>query len=459
MIQRYSRFIVIGLILIGAAFLRLRLLNADLTIDEVWSLKLASQMHSPLDIFSLHSDNNHYLNTLWLYVLGPLQPFWMYRLPAFLCGMILVAVLIKEGWKKNPLMGTILGLLFALSPFFVFYSAQARGYGPAMLFAYLAFLSMRRVIENQRMRDAWLCALFCMIGLLCQLVFVHVYVALLSWSLIALWTIPAHRSCRLLAAANLPVAALILLLSKTDLSWMQIGGAPAATLLDAGKETVMLLFGIPQDNPVILLCGIASMFAVLIGIQQTFKKSKSMGVFLITLLGISPILWLIIIHPPFIYARYFAPLMVWVLLMVGVQITKGIASKKAWISNGALLLFSMFLASALLADIHLSDHKRDYTDALKTLISSATTDPITIGSHTDFRTELLLWFYAMRAETDKKIQYLNREARQTTTPDFWILDGEIESGTDILIKEEKIYEVIGNTVKGKPKWIVFKARS
>lgn len=447
------------LILCIATLVRVRLLNADLSIDEVWSLKLASQMHSPLDVFSLHSDNNHYLNTLWLYFLGPLQPFWIYRLAAFLCGMTLIALVMKEGWKKRPLLGMILGLAFALSPFFVFYSAQARGYGPATLFAYLAFLSMQTLIHKQQMRDALVFGLLCIIGFLWQLVFIHVYIALLVWSLVALWNAPGNGSYTLPAAAHLPVLAFLLLLSKVDLSFLQIGGAPAATLLDAGKEAVMLLSGIPVEHPLNVLCGLGATVLVLMGVQHTFHTSKSMGIFLVTLLCISPVLWMLSIHPPFIYARYFAPLMIWILWILCAPVAENIHSKHVWISNVTLLLFSMFLASATLADLHLADHKRDYTHALRTLIQTAERNPITIGSHTDFRTELLLWLYAMRIQTDKEIRYLNREARQTTAPDFWFVDGEIESGTDILIKEEKTYEVIGNTMKGKPKWIILKARS
>ena len=57
-----------GLLVLSAG-LRLLAARGDLWLDELWSLSFARQMTSPLDVWTaIHHDNNHPLNTLYLFV-------------------------------------------------------------------------------------------------------------------------------------------------------------------------------------------------------------------------------------------------------------------------------------------------------------------------------------------------------------------------------------------------------
>ncbi|HEV8232999.1 MAG TPA: hypothetical protein VGP84_00320, partial [Gemmatimonadaceae bacterium] len=43
----------------------------ELWLDEIWSYVLAHRLTSPVGVFTaIHHDNNHYLNTLYLYAIG-----------------------------------------------------------------------------------------------------------------------------------------------------------------------------------------------------------------------------------------------------------------------------------------------------------------------------------------------------------------------------------------------------
>ena len=56
-------------------------------MDELLSLRLVSALESPLGVFTaVHHDNNHYLNSLWLYGAGPDARSWLMRLPPVILG-------------------------------------------------------------------------------------------------------------------------------------------------------------------------------------------------------------------------------------------------------------------------------------------------------------------------------------------------------------------------------------
>src|ERR1700733_3219543 len=62
-----------------------RILGAfnDLWLDEIWSLDLVQQVSSPWGIFTrIHQDTNQYLNSLFIYFLGPHGNWHIYRIPS-----------------------------------------------------------------------------------------------------------------------------------------------------------------------------------------------------------------------------------------------------------------------------------------------------------------------------------------------------------------------------------------
>jgi hypothetical protein len=54
-----------------AAIIRIVAAFNDLWLDEIWSIELVRELRSALGVFTqTHHDNNHYLNSLFIYVLG-----------------------------------------------------------------------------------------------------------------------------------------------------------------------------------------------------------------------------------------------------------------------------------------------------------------------------------------------------------------------------------------------------
>src|SRR5258707_11952356 len=118
-----------GLLLLVAAagLLRLAAARDDLWLDEIWSLSLAARVHRALDVFtSLHHDNNHYLVTLWMFLLGDNAAGFWYRLPSVLAGTAAVALAYFAGQKLGGNAGVFAAILTALSLPLVVYSSEAR---------------------------------------------------------------------------------------------------------------------------------------------------------------------------------------------------------------------------------------------------------------------------------------------------------------------------------------------
>jgi uncharacterized membrane protein len=103
--------VLIGLILRALAA------RGDLWFDEIWSLHLTKKATSLLGIFTqIHHDNNNYLNTFSLYILGPQPWLFTYRIPAVLFGAGTIALAWVIGRRRSILEGNTAAFLTAPKP-------------------------------------------------------------------------------------------------------------------------------------------------------------------------------------------------------------------------------------------------------------------------------------------------------------------------------------------------------
>ena len=59
----------LGVVVLFFAVVRMVGVFGDLWLDEIWSLRMVQSIQSPLEIFTtLQHDNNHPLNSLFLYI-------------------------------------------------------------------------------------------------------------------------------------------------------------------------------------------------------------------------------------------------------------------------------------------------------------------------------------------------------------------------------------------------------
>ena len=104
------------LLIAAAAILRIRAAHNDLWLDEIWSLNLLQIVSSPLGVLtSLHYDNNHYLTTLWMFLLPGRGNWWGYRIPSVIGGIGTVVVGGLIGYRRSRVNAVILMVLTAFS--------------------------------------------------------------------------------------------------------------------------------------------------------------------------------------------------------------------------------------------------------------------------------------------------------------------------------------------------------
>jgi hypothetical protein len=130
--------IPIAVVVALAALVRLAATWNDLWLDEIWSLNLLGTLHSPAEIVTgLHHDNNHVLNSVFLYWLRPLGSDWLYRLPALSAhrdGRARAWVTSSTAPARRATSRALLARsCWACRPL-IQYSSEARGYGMALAF-------------------------------------------------------------------------------------------------------------------------------------------------------------------------------------------------------------------------------------------------------------------------------------------------------------------------------------
>lgn len=128
--------------------LRIAAARGDLWLDEIWSLELVGRLRSAGAVFwGISHDNNHYLNSLWLYLMGPGQPPLIYRLPAVVLGTASIPAAAWIGLRRNPATAILAAGLAAVAFPLVNYGSEARGYAGEILATLVAFACFERALE------------------------------------------------------------------------------------------------------------------------------------------------------------------------------------------------------------------------------------------------------------------------------------------------------------------------
>ena len=120
--------------------------RGDLWLDEISSLRHVSEIHSIGDVFwGINNDNNHFLNSLYLYAVGPDHSPLVLRAFSILLGTLTVpAAGIAAGGRNRPTASALAMLLFAVSYPMVHYGSEARGYAGLILSILLSILFAER---------------------------------------------------------------------------------------------------------------------------------------------------------------------------------------------------------------------------------------------------------------------------------------------------------------------------
>lgn len=414
--------LMIGVIFAIAVLLRIAGVFDEFWLDEIWSLQFALKAHSVLQIIigpGFHHDNNHWLNTIWMYLLGMRQTWYAYRALSVATGIGMVAAMgiAARRWGRHATLTAL--LLSGLGYYFVHYSSEARGYAPAAFFAVLAFLALRAFVDaadgsveiiaasdaparNRRARARrwaaavgfWVC---CALGFLFQATFLYAFVGALVWTPIALYRkyrkiVPALLNFAL--AMGVPLFFLEWLY-LTAIRGMEIGGGPHYPIGQQIGDALAFALGLPAIDAlgwtyVALAVAIAIGCALLL-----FKRNSDEWIFFLFAGVIAPaaVIWLR--HREVIYSRYIFTAMPFLVLFLAFGVSRLAARGRPgrFAAGGLALAFVVGNAAHLWQFFVLG--RGHYREAVELMVERTSGPVISVASGQPGATNLVLAYYEM----------------------------------------------------------------
>jgi hypothetical protein len=400
------------LILAGAAALRLPGLRDEPWLDEVWSIGLARKAASAFDVFfRLRHDNNNVLNTLYLRLV-PEGPGWQrYRLLAFVCGLLTVALL---GWDdEDPARGLLAAALAAVSTQMVLYGTEARGYALAALAAVACFRLLQPGVPRTRARAAAFsaCAL---LGLFSHPTFAYVFAALAALSAAAL---PRTTRIRGLLVLFGPPAAVFGLVALFQFP-MAMGGANAVPLRVVLLRTLALWSGTPFSGTAAFTGGLALLALVGWEFARVRRERPAEFVFFAALFAGALALAAAF---PFPFERHFFLCLPFVLLLLAGALRR-LFRRPGGYGLLAALAGSFLIVGNLSRDRAVAqDGRGRYAEAVARMARDTPGPEITVSSDHDARNEMMLDFYAASLPPGKRLVYVPSPERARHLPDWFLL--------------------------------------
>lgn len=357
-----------ALVALGLA-LRLAAAQGGLWLDEAWSAVYARDVGTPLGVFlSIHHDNNHDLNTLWLQLAGWGAPPPLQRALSIVSGTAAIVLAGLYGRRRAPWAGIAAALLFAVSPILVTYGSEARGYAPMVLALLGLLLIVDRWLDTpDRPVPAVALALVTLLGMLAQLTFLFGLAAIIGMIAIHLALArPRDVAIRRGVAALAPILA-------------GAGIALALVLLPARAQGGLAFGNLEPFSIAAWLHGLRQLFDYTLGSHWLFVPllllrpvaALPRWSFFVLLLVAFPIAIALVQLGNSGAARYFLPWSIAALLLVAELSGRALGTRGWRAGVAALLLIATTIASLMLDARTIANRRADPMTAIAALRSAA----------------------------------------------------------------------------------------
>lgn len=392
-----------GLILLVGLVLRLVGTHGDLWLDEIWTLDLLKPVTSVGQIvWGINHDNNHLLNSIYLYLVGldapvPLQRAFSVALGT---GAVVAAGLavLRRGWAT----ALIAVLLFAVAYPMVHYSSEARGYAGLVLFSLLALIFLQRELDRPDALNRHALGATIGLGLLSHLTMIASAVTLAAWTGWVVW----HRTGRFRQAEAMTRA-----IFRPALVWtaviaagilfgalrhgFTIGGSDrfeAVQLVRGYGGLLRLLLGVPAQVPA-SLCLAAAGAAVLLAAYLWRDREGFRASLYVSSVVLLPAVMFLAHLPNLQFGRYF--LFSGALFLLFVAEILGFAWRTGGFLKAAavLALLAIVAGNAVSLRKFVASGRGHYRDAVAAMSG---TGPFTYGTDSEFRIPMVVDFYSSR---------------------------------------------------------------
>ncbi len=436
-ILNWQAISAVALVVLGAV-LRVYGARGDLWLDEIWSLALLEPVKSFGEIiWGINHDNNHILNSMYLYMVGPNAT------PILLRGLSIalgIASVIATGlifWRDGIVGALVAMLLFAVSYPFVHYGSEARGYSGLILFTLLALMFLQREFTLSSWINRQGFGLAIGLGLLSHPLMVIPAVSYGVWTVFTIWRRTADfrkaavNSFFILLPALVWSFAVAISVGFVALRYgfivsvvsvpnkFAIGGIDPfqfASFINAYGNLLRLIVGLPHSVPeTACLVGGLILIAVLAPLWRD-RADYRLSLYIVSVV-ILPAAALAAQSPNTNFPRYF--------LFSGVMFLLFIADgvNLAWLKGGvfrsvaAIILTAIVTGNAISLFYFFSDGRGHYSLAVSRMAENGR---IIYSSDNDFRTPMVVKFYAHKLGvfTD----YVHISDWCTDTPDWYIVE-------------------------------------
>jgi len=419
--------------------LRIPGLFHDFWLDEAWSYLLVREfVSSPLDVLTrLHIDNNHPINSWFLYAFGDQSRWYVYRLPSLVLGTAAVAlagaIMLRRGRPHAVAAMTLVGSSYPL----IVYASEARGYAPMIFFVLLTIDAYERYVLARgwtALVTFWIAAI---VGALSHVTFLQAYGAILLWS----GYTDIRRSADLrdaLANIGRVHAVPLLFLAGFYLMFIRhlaVAGAEPAGIASVVAGTIATTLGMASGGAwAWIACAVIGL--PLVAGLRAMRRTDA-GFFILLLAGIVLIPALAVylelrnavIEPRF-FPRYFLVSITLFLLLSGWLVGE-LYEHDAKRRLLAALFVAMFVAGNLwhAASFMLSG-RGHYREALLYMAQSTDDPEIRVSSNSDFRTGTLLAFYRSYLPHDKTLTFYPRNSPRLREASWRIIE-DLDSNPEV----------------------------
>jgi hypothetical protein len=417
--------------------------RGDLSLDEVISLKTALGTDNWIAIVTQNTDDNdHLLNTFMLRLLGGQQHLFVYRIPAILFGIYTIAALwfAARRWSSEAAVWVV--YLAGLSYPIILYSSEARGYAPAMFFAVVSFEMLQRCWE----RETWVRLILfwtaLCLGFLSHFSFVIILISLGGWSLIReRKTGTSFRDATMNLARFYAVPVVFLAgIYLVFIRHMIILGGPVFSRWEVVGSAVSHALGLTDAAGLRLVSVISAAILVGFGIWNLFRQRRQEWIFFVLVLFAAPMLVVTLLHPKYLYFRYFMVCFPFFYLLLAFIFAQWFRNRGIIKIIPVLLIFAMTTGHLLKVATLLDFGRGNFRCAINDMAAATPGQIIRVGSNDDFVNGNMLDFYGLFLPPSKKIEYVLTTKIISEKPD-WIVVCYLPVASPVLVEDGAKYNL------------------
>lgn len=423
-------FIIAALAALGLA-LRVAAAGGDLWVDEIYTLVLLEDADTPLAVFtSVLHDNNHHLNSLYLYFAGDASSTRVVRGLSIALGVLSVPVA-AFALKPNGRTAMLVGAgLVALSFPMVHYGSEARGYAGLLLCILAGFgFANRNLLSDDPHTHRFALAAAIAAGTLFHLTMLFAALCIGLWVLWERWqragyqTGPAIRKAYafLMPGVLAGLLALLLLLlplflgSATSLTMGGVRPFSWEGFIRGYGRLLRMTAGFRHAGP----DGVFLLIVVLtVALSRSFLSPRTRPLHSLAVISmiLVPLAMALSGLPNLNMGRYFlfaaVAMIFWIAGVCGQLISTGRPGR----AGAAMLLatlcgFSLWQTSSLV-----SMRRGQYTAALERMAAAG---PARIGVSHSRRVEVVAEYFRDRRRAFQKLTLVGPEERRCDDPTDW----------------------------------------